>query len=108
MNRIKFHVKKGDHVEVITGNYRGSTGKVLQVLPKKNRVLIEGVRMIKKHLRKSQDNPAGRDRRARRPDPHFERETARTHGAGGQESKAKAAKAKTKRRRRTEEESRLG
>jgi len=60
MNRIKHHVKKGDHVEVIAGNYRGSTGKILQVLPKKNRVLIEGVRLIKKHLRKSQDNPSGK------------------------------------------------
>ena len=60
MNRIKHHVKKGDHVEVISGNFRGSTGKILQVLPKKNRVLIEGVRIIKKHLRKSQDNPSGK------------------------------------------------
>ena len=60
MNRIKHHVKKGDHVEVVAGNYRGSTGKILQVLPKKNRVLIEGVRLIKKHLRKSQDNPSGK------------------------------------------------
>ena len=59
MNRIKHHVKKGDHVEVISGNFRGSTGKILQVLPQKNRVLIEGVRLIKKHLRKSQDNPSG-------------------------------------------------
>ena len=60
MNRIKHHVKKGDHVEVISGNFRGSTGKILQVLPQKNRVLIEGVRLIKKHLRKSQDNPSGK------------------------------------------------
>ena len=59
MNRIKHHVRKGDNVEVISGNFRGSRGKILQVLPKKNRVLIEGVRLIKKHLRKSQDNPSG-------------------------------------------------
>jgi large subunit ribosomal protein L24 len=59
MNRQQFHVKKGDQVEVITGNHRGATGKVLQVLPKKHRLLIEGVRIIKKHLRKSQDNPQG-------------------------------------------------
>ena len=59
MNRIKHHVKKGDQVEVISGNFRGSSGKVLQVLSRKNRVLIEGVRMIKKHMRKSQDNPQG-------------------------------------------------
>ena len=60
MNRIKFHVKKGDQVAVISGNFRGSSGKVLEVLPKKQRVLIEGVRIIKKHLRKSQDNPSGK------------------------------------------------
>jgi large subunit ribosomal protein L24 len=60
MNRIKFHVKKGDNVEVVSGNYRGSSGKILQVLPKKQRVLIEGVRIIKRHLRKSQDNPQGK------------------------------------------------
>ncbi len=59
MNRIKLHVRKGDQVEVISGNFRGSSGKVLEVLPRKQRVLIEGVRMIKKHLRKSQDNPQG-------------------------------------------------
>ncbi|HET9419398.1 MAG TPA: 50S ribosomal protein L24 [Chthoniobacterales bacterium] len=60
MNRLKFHVKKGDNVEVISGNFKGSSGKVLQVLPNKQRVLIEGVRIIKKHLRKSQDNPSGK------------------------------------------------
>jgi large subunit ribosomal protein L24 len=59
MNRLKHHVKKGDQVEVISGNFRGSTGKILQVISRKDRVLIEGVRMIKKHLRKSQDNPSG-------------------------------------------------
>ena len=60
MDRIKLHVRKGDQVEVIAGNFRGSSGKVLQVLPKKQRVLIEGVRLIKRHLRKSQDNPQGK------------------------------------------------
>jgi large subunit ribosomal protein L24 len=60
MNRQKFHVKKGDQVEVISGNFKGSSGKILEVLPKKHRVLIEGVRLIKKHLRKSQDNPSGK------------------------------------------------
>ena len=44
---------------MITGNHKGATGKVLAVLPKKQQVLIEGVRMIKKHTRKSQDNPQG-------------------------------------------------
>ena len=60
MNRIKCHVRKGDQVEVISGNFRGSSGKILAVLPQKQRVLVEGVRIIKKHLRKSQDNPSGK------------------------------------------------
>jgi len=60
MNRIKCHVKKGDHVEVISGNFRGSSGRILAVLPEKQRVVVEGVRIIKKHLRKSQDNPSGK------------------------------------------------
>ena len=60
MNRIKCHVKKGDEVEVISGNFRGSSGKVLAVFPEKQRVVVEGVRIIKKHLRKSQDNPSGK------------------------------------------------
>ena len=60
MNRIKLHVKKGDNVEVISGNFKGSSGKVLEVIARKQRVLIEGVRMIKKHLKKSQDNPQGK------------------------------------------------
>jgi large subunit ribosomal protein L24 len=59
MSSLRFHVKKGDEVAVISGNHRGASGKVLQVLPKKQQVLIEGVRLIKKTQRKSQDNPNG-------------------------------------------------
>ena len=60
MSMIKFHVRKGDNVEVICGNFRGSSGKILEVIARKQQVLIEGVRIIKKHLRKSQDNPSGK------------------------------------------------
>lgn len=59
MIQERFHVKKGDEVQVISGNHRGARGKILQVLPKKQQVLIEGVRLIKKSVRKSQDNPNG-------------------------------------------------
>ena len=59
MNRQRFHVSKGDQVQVISGNHRGATGKILQILPKKQQVLVEGVRMIKKTQRKSQDHPNG-------------------------------------------------
>ncbi|MBV9492381.1 MAG: 50S ribosomal protein L24 [Verrucomicrobia bacterium] len=58
-SRQKFHVKKGDEVQVISGNHRGARGKILQVIPKKQQVLVEGVRMIKKTQRKSQDHPNG-------------------------------------------------
>ena len=59
MSSPKFHVKRGDTVEVISGNHRGSSGKILKVLPDKAQVIIEGVRLIKKHQRKTQDNPNG-------------------------------------------------
>lgn len=59
MSRKTFHVKRGDTVEVISGNHRGSSGKILQLIPGKSQVIIEGVRMIKKHQRKTQDNPNG-------------------------------------------------
>jgi large subunit ribosomal protein L24 len=59
MNRPTFHVKKGDTVEVITGNHRGASGKVLQILPAKQQVLIEGVRLIKKHTKRSSEHPQG-------------------------------------------------
>jgi large subunit ribosomal protein L24 len=59
MSKLRFHVKKGDEVKVISGNHQGASGKVLQVLAKKQQVLVEGVRLIKKTQRKSQDNPNG-------------------------------------------------
>jgi large subunit ribosomal protein L24 len=52
-------IKKGDEVVVTTGDHKGSKGKILQVLREKNRVIVEGVNMIKKHEKKSQDNPQG-------------------------------------------------
>jgi len=55
----KFHVKRGDTVEVITGNHKGATGKVLEIRSAKAQVIVEGVRMVKKHQRKSQDQPNG-------------------------------------------------
>lgn len=54
-----FHVRRGDIVGVITGEHKGSQGKVLQVVSKKARVIIEGVNLIKKHVRRSQQYPNG-------------------------------------------------
>lgn len=53
------HVRKDDEVLVIAGNDRGKTGRVLRVLPKTGRVLVEGVNVRVKHLRRTQANPQG-------------------------------------------------
>lgn len=53
------HVKKGDKVKVLTGKDRGKEGVVLEAFPKKDRVLVEGVNMVKIHAQPSQDNPQG-------------------------------------------------
>ncbi|MDD3715999.1 MAG: 50S ribosomal protein L24 [Candidatus Marinimicrobia bacterium] len=53
------HIKKGDIVKVITGKYKGKEGKVLKVFPLAQRVIIEGVNMVKRHTRPSQQNPQG-------------------------------------------------
>ena len=54
-----FHVKKGDEVILIAGADKGKRGRIISVAPKKQRVIVEGARMIKKHMRKSQQNPQG-------------------------------------------------
>lgn len=53
------HIKKGDSVKVITGSDKGKTGRVLKVFPKKDKLLVEGVRMVTKHMRPTEDNPQG-------------------------------------------------
>jgi len=55
----KRHIKKGDLVYVISGDDRGENGKVIDVFPKTERVVVEGLNMIKKHVRKNQDQPQG-------------------------------------------------
>jgi large subunit ribosomal protein L24 len=55
----KFHVKKGDEVVIIAGSEKGKRGKIIEVSTKKSRVIVEGAKMIKKHTRKSQQNPQG-------------------------------------------------
>lgn len=53
------HVKKGDKVKVITGKDKGKEGVVLAAFPKKDRVIIEGVNIVKKHVKPNQLNPQG-------------------------------------------------
>jgi large subunit ribosomal protein L24 len=56
----KFHVKKGDEVVIIAGTERGKRGRVISILAGKERVIVEGIKMIKRHMRKSRENPEGR------------------------------------------------
>jgi len=55
----KFHVKKGDQVTVIAGKEKGKSGKIIAVLAKQSRVKVEGLQMVKKAVRKSQQQPNG-------------------------------------------------
>lgn len=50
-------IKTGDEVVVITGSHKGKRGKVQKFLPKKNRVIVEGVNMVKKHVKQNPQNP---------------------------------------------------
>ena len=58
-SRTKVHVRRGDRVQVIRGNFAGVEGTVLRVLPKENRVVVEGVNMRKHHTRPTDANPEG-------------------------------------------------
>ena len=55
----KFHVKRGDQVVVLAGAQKGKSGKILEILAGKQRARVEGLAMIKKHLKKSEKNPQG-------------------------------------------------
>jgi large subunit ribosomal protein L24 len=55
----RFHVKKHDEVVVLSGSNKGKRGRIISVLAKKERVIVEGVAMIKRHTRKSQQHPQG-------------------------------------------------
>jgi large subunit ribosomal protein L24 len=55
----RYHVKRGDLVVVISGSHRGKEGKILEVLPAKDRARVEAIAMVKRHTKKSQDHPQG-------------------------------------------------
>ena len=55
MNKIK----KEDTVKVLTGSYKGESGRVVKILTEKNRAIVEGINKAKKHIRPTQDNPQG-------------------------------------------------
>ncbi len=53
------HIKKGDIVEIIAGDHKGATGRVLRVILDKHRVVVQGHNIVKKHVRPSRKNPQG-------------------------------------------------
>lgn len=55
----KFHIKRGDTVVVIAGSQKGKSGKVIEILAGKQRARVEGIAMIKRHEKKSEQNPQG-------------------------------------------------
>ena len=52
-------IKKGDTVQVITGNAAGKSGRVIKIFPTKDKIVVEGLNMVKKHARPTQENPGG-------------------------------------------------
>jgi len=56
---MALHIKKGDMVEIIAGDHKGATGRVLRVIPDKNKVVVQGHNIAKKHVRPSRRNPQG-------------------------------------------------
>lgn len=56
----KMKLKKGDHVMIVSGKDKGKDGKILTVLPRENRVVVEGMAMVKRHLRKTGRGQSGR------------------------------------------------
>lgn len=59
INRHRVHVKKGDTVELIAGKHQGKRGKVLKVVPKHGKLIVEGVNVVKRHTKPSQKLPQG-------------------------------------------------
>jgi len=56
---MALHVKKGDTVQIIAGDHKGQSGKVLHVYPDENMVVVQGQNLVKKHVRPSRRNPQG-------------------------------------------------
>jgi large subunit ribosomal protein L24 len=56
---MALHIKKGDTVEIISGAHKGASGRVLRVMPRERKVLIQGHNLAKKHVRRDRRNPQG-------------------------------------------------
>lgn len=56
---IKTHLKKGDHVQVLSGKDKGRRGKIVDMIPNEGKAVVEGLNMVKKHTKPSKANPQG-------------------------------------------------
>ncbi len=63
----KFHVKKGDTVKILAGEHKGQQGVILEMLPVKNKAIVEGINLVKKHEKPSASNPEGGIRETESP-----------------------------------------
>ena len=59
MSKVKIKLKKGDNVLVITGKDKGKSGSILSIVPKKNRAIVKGVNIVKKHQKPSKQSGGG-------------------------------------------------
>nr|QXU75181.1 ribosomal protein L24 [Gracilaria vermiculophylla]WDZ68034.1 ribosomal protein L24 [Gracilaria vermiculophylla] len=66
-NNIKIHLRKGETVRIISGREKGKRGKIIQVLPKKNQLIIENLNIATKHLKAQKDNSSGQIIRTEKP-----------------------------------------
>jgi len=55
----KTRIKKGDNIKIISGEHKGSEGKVVKILKEKNKLIVEGINIVKKHLKPNSQNPKG-------------------------------------------------
>ena len=86
---MKLKIKKNDMVMVIAGNSKGKSGKVLRVIPEKQRIIVEGVNLVSRHRRPTQMNPQGGITRQEAPihisnvmrADHFDAKAAKRGGA---------------------------
>ena len=56
---VKYKIKKGDEVIVLTGKDKGKSGEIIKMLPKEGRAVVQGINMVKRHTRPTQTNPGG-------------------------------------------------
>lgn len=59
MPRVKFHIKKGDEVVVLSGSEKGKTGTVSEILTRKKRAVVQKLNMVKRNVRPNRKNPSG-------------------------------------------------